>query len=296
MTGGRPAGRADAPAPPGEERAGWCTAVATIDLERPVLMGVLNVTPDSFSDGGRFLDPRAALARAERLRDEGADLIDIGGESTRPGAEPVPVEEELARVLDVIEAVARQVDLPVSVDTTKLEVARRALDAGAAIINDISGLRFEPRLADLAAGSGAGLVLMHIRGEPRTMQQEIRYDDLLKEIRSELRAAVERALAAGCAREQLVVDPGIGFGKTAEHNLSLLNRLDELTGLGPPVLVGPSRKSFIGAVLDLPVDQRVEGTLAACVLALARGARIFRVHDVRPARRALDLARAILES
>jgi dihydropteroate synthase len=274
--------------------AGWCTARRAIDLEKPVLIGVLNVTPDSFSDGGRFFGNDRALGRLDEMQAEGADVIDVGGESTRPGSSPVTEEEELRRVLPVVEAAVARFDLPVSIDTTKSGVARAALDAGAEIINDISGLRFDPGLAELAAASGAGLVLMHIRGEPRTMQRDIHYDDLMSEIVGELSESTERALSAGCRREQLVVDPGIGFGKTAEQNLVIINELDRVGGLGYPVLIGPSRKSFIGKMLGLEVGERLEATIAACVVGLLRGARIFRVHDVIAARRALDMAEAIV--
>lgn len=271
----------------------WQTSRRRIDLSNPVLMGVLNITPDSFSDGGRYLDRESAVRRLDELQEEGADVIDIGGESTRPGSEPVSSEEELGRVLPVIEAAAERVDVAISIDTTKAMVAQAALSAGAEIVNDISGLRFDSRLAGVAAESGAGLVLMHIRGRPRTMQQEIHYDDLLGEVAGELRESVRRATSAGCRNEQLVVDPGIGFGKTAEQNLTLIGQLDRIVQLGYPVLVGPSRKSFIGKTLGLGVDERLEATLAACVMALLRGARVFRVHDVRAARRALDMAEAI---
>lgn len=273
----------------------WRTSRRDIDLASPVLMGILNITPDSFSDGGRFLDAGAALAHVERLREEGADIVDVGGESTRPGAASVPLEEEVRRVIPVIEGAARRFDVPLSIDTTKSTVAKAALDSGAEVVNDISGLRYDRDLAKLIAETGAGLVLMHIRGRPRTMQVDIHYDDLLGEIVAELRDSVERARAAGCRREQLVVDPGIGFGKTAEHNLEIIDRLDRIAALGFPVLVGPSRKSFIGRTLGLDVEERVEGTIAACVVALLRGARIFRVHDVKAARRALDMAQAIVE-
>jgi dihydropteroate synthase len=274
--------------------AGWCTARRAFDLEKPVLMGVLNITPDSFSDGGRFFGHDEALRRLEEMQAEGADIIDVGGESTRPGSGPVSEEEELRRVLPAIEAAVARLGLPVSVDTTKLGVARAALDAGAEIINDISGLRFDAELAELAAASGAGLVLMHIRGKPRTMQREVHYDDLMGEIVGELNESTERALSAGCRREQLVVDPGIGFGKKAEHNLAIINELGRVGELGYPVLIGPSRKSFIGKTLGLEVGKRLEATIAACVVALLRGARIFRVHDVIEARRALDMAEAIV--
>ncbi|UCC85368.1 MAG: dihydropteroate synthase [Gemmatimonadota bacterium] len=272
----------------------WRTARRAFDLERPVLMGVLNVTPDSFSDGGCFPGQAEALRRMEEMQAGGADIVDIGGESSRPGASPVTEEEELRRVMPAVEAAARHLDLPISIDTTKSGVARAALDAGAEVVNDISGLRFDPGLPELAAESGAGLVLMHIRGEPRTMQRDIHYDDLMGEIVAELRGSTERALAAGCRAEQLVVDPGIGFGKTAEHNLAIINQLGDLLELGYPVLIGPSRKSFIGKTLGLEVGERLEATIAACVVALLRGARIFRVHDVMEARRALDMAEAIV--
>ncbi len=271
----------------------WQTSRRRIDLSRPVLMGVLNITPDSFSDGGRYVRRDAALRRLEELQAEGADIVDIGGESTRPGSAPVSEAVELRRVLPVIEAAAERVDVPLSIDTTKAGVARAALAAGAEIVNDISGLRFDPDLGSLAAEAGAGLVLMHIRGQPRTMQENIYYDDLVGEVLAELGTSVQRALRAGCRREQLVVDPGIGFGKTAEQNLVLIEQLGRLRELGVPVLVGPSRKSFIGKILGLAVEDRVEATLAACVVALLRGARLFRVHDVAAARRALDMAEAI---
>ncbi len=257
-----------------------------------MVMGVLNVTPDSFSDGGRFLHPDAAAARARRMVEEGADLVDVGAESSRPGAAAVSAGEEWDRLAPVL-ARLRDLPVPISVDTTKGEVARRALEAGAAAINDISALRFDPDVARAAAEAGAGLVLMHMRGTPRTMQADTEYDDLMGEVAGALADALGRARAAGCAAEQLVVDPGIGFGKSPEGNLEILARLDRLAPLGQPILVGPSRKSFIGAVLGLPVEERLEATLAACVAALFRGARIFRVHDPEPARRALDLAEAV---
>lgn len=256
------------------------------------MVGVLNITPDSFSDGGRFLDPAAAADRARAMVEEGADVVDLGAESTRPGAEPVPVEEEWRRLAPVLQRL-RGLPAPISVDTTKAEIARRALEEGASAMNDVSGLRFEPAIAELAAETGAGLVLMHMRGDPRTMQRDTAYHDLIGEVRDSLAASRDAALAAGCRPGQLVLDPGIGFGKSAEGNLELLARLAALRDLGLPLLVGPSRKSFLGAILGLPPEERVEGTLAACVMALVAGARLFRVHDVLPARRALDVAEAI---
>ncbi|MCR4391458.1 MAG: dihydropteroate synthase [Candidatus Acetothermia bacterium] len=261
------------------------------DLEgRVLVVGVVNVTPDSFSDGGRFFDPDAAAAHALRLAKEGADLVDIGGESSRPGAEPVPAEEELRRVLPVIERLRGRLGVPMSVDTTKAAVAEAALRAGAQVVNDISALRADPGMARVVAGHGAPVVLMHMQGTPRTMQLAPHYQDVVREVRSFLAERIEVAAAAGIDRDLVAVDPGIGFGKTVEHNLDLLRRLDELGELGRPILVGPSRKSFLGAVLGLPVAERLEATLAACAVAVARGADMVRVHDVAPVRRAVDLA------
>ncbi len=278
---------------PGDAGAAWRVRGGELPLDRPLVMGVLNVTPDSFYDGGEHLDPGAAVEQAHRMAEEGADLVDVGGESTRPGASPVEAEEEWARVGPVLEELGGG-PVPISVDTTKSEVAARALDAGAAVINDVSGLRFDAGLADLAAERGAGLVLMHMRGTPRTMQDRTEYDDLVAEVRAFLSEAVDEAGRRGCDPAQIVVDPGIGFAKTARGSLEIVGRAGEFAVRGRPVLVGPSRKSFIGEVLEVPAGERLEGTLAACVLALERGARVFRVHDVRAARRALDLAHAVL--
>ncbi len=258
--------------------------------ERVLVMGILNVTPDSFSDGGRFLDPDRAVAHALRLQDEGADIIDIGGESTRPGAEPVPLEEELRRVIPVLEKLRRKLRIPVSIDTYKAEVAEAAIELGARIVNDVTALRADPRMGEVVARAGVGLVLMHMRGTPRDMQENPTYTDVVAEISAFLRERISAALSRGIAPEQIAVDPGIGFGKKLEHNLEILRRLEEFLELGRPVLVGPSRKSFIGEILGLPVEERLEGTLAACAVAVVRGADIVRVHDVLPARRAVDLA------
>jgi len=257
---------------------------------RVLIVGILNVTPDSFSDGGRFLSPDAAVERALAMEREGADIIDVGGESSRPGAEPVPVEEELRRVLPVLERLRGKLRIPISIDTTKAEVAEVALRAGASIVNDISALRFDPAMAPVVAEFGAGLVLMHMLGTPKTMQQDPHYEDVVTEVRDFLAERALYAQSQGIPREAIAVDPGVGFGKTVEHNLEILRRLSELAELGFPVLVGPSRKSFIGAVLGLPVEERLEGTLAACAVAVVRGADILRVHDVREVRRAADLA------
>lgn len=268
----------------------------TLSLGAPVVMGILNLTPDSFSDGGELTDLPAAVARAGAMVDAGAGILDVGGESTRPGAAEVPAEEEMRRILPFLREVVGRLPVPISVDTRKAEVARAALDAGAAVVNDVSGLAHDPGMAGVVAGSDAGVVLMHMRGSPATMKERARYHDLLAEVEAELRGAVERAETAGVERERLVVDPGIGFAKTPAQNLELLARLGRLTSLGLPILVGPSRKSFIGAVLDLPPADRVAGTVAACVMGYERGARLFRVHDVEPVVRALRVAHAVREA
>jgi dihydropteroate synthase len=262
---------------------------------RTLIMGVLNCTPDSFSDGGRYADPQAALRRYNQMVADGADWIDVGGESTRPGAEPVSAAEEWRRIEPVITA-AREAGhpVPLSVDTTKYDVAARALDRGVMLINDVSALDAEPRLANLAARYRAGLVLMHMRGRPRTMQERPVYADVVAEIGTHLRAAIALAEERGVRSEQIIVDPGIGFGKTVDHNLEILRRLDALSHLERPLLIGCSRKSLIGAVLDLPVDERLEGTLALHTAAVLAGAHIARVHDVRAHVRALAMADALL--
>jgi dihydropteroate synthase len=257
------------------------------------IMGVLNVTPDSFSDGGRFFHEEDAVHQGLALAKEGADLIDVGGESTRPGSEEVPAEEEAARIVPVIEALAPLLSLPVSVDTRKAAVAEAALRAGATIVNDVTGLRHDPDVARVAADHGAGLVLNHIRGTPKEMQLDPHYDDTLSEVFTDLAESVEIALVAGVAEEKIALDPGIGFGKRVEDNLLLLRRLSELRSLGFPLLVGPSRKAFLGRILDLPVDERLEGTIGASVLAVRNGADMLRVHDVAAVARAVRIAEAI---
>ena len=265
-----------------------------LELDRPRIMGVLNLTPDSFSDGGRYQGADAALRRALEMVREGADLIDIGGESTRPGAPAVSAAEELQRVVPVIEVLRRELDLPLSIDTSKSSVAAAAVAAGANFINDISGLSFDPQMARVAAASAAGLFLMHTPGRPEVMQQHTGYSDLLGEVIASLKASLEQAEAAGIPRSKLAVDPGIGFGKDAAGNLQLLQRLRELQSLGAPVLLGTSRKNFIGKVLgQTDPEQRLFGTLATVALGVERGAQIFRVHDVRAAREAALLAWAI---
>jgi len=262
-------------------------------LGPPTIMGIVNVTPDSFSDGGRYLDAGAAIAHGLALAAEGAALVDIGGESTRPGAEPVAEAEELRRVIPVV-AGLRDAGLSaaISIDTSKVAVARAALDAGATLVNDVTAFRDEPELAALVAERGADCCLMHMRGEPRTMQSAPLYDDVVGEVLAFLERRVEYAIAAGIARERILIDPGIGFGKTVEHNLALLARLDELTVLGLPILIGPSRKSFLGRITGRMTDDRLAATIATCVLALERGASVFRVHDVRPVADALAVAAA----
>ena len=272
----------------------WRIAGAEIALAEPLLVGILNVTPDSFSDGGRFADADAALAHAERLKADGAGLLDVGGESTRPGARAVPVAEEIERVVPVITALVRRGLGPVSVDTRKAAVAQAALEAGAAVVNDVSGLAHDPALAGTVAapGGGAGLILMHMRGTPDTMDGLATYHHVAVEVAAELRAAAERAEAAGVARGAIAVDPGFGFAKNPEQNWRLLDELATIAGLGYPVVVGPSRKRFLGAATGRPVEDRDRATAAACALAWERGARGFRVHDVALAREALLVARA----
>jgi dihydropteroate synthase len=267
------------------------------DLElgqKTLIMGILNVTPDSFSDGGFFFDPNKAIAQAIKMTEEGADIIDIGGESTRPGAESVPLEEEIRRVVPVIKELIKEIHLPISVDSYKSEVAKQALDAGAHIINDISGLRFDPAMAELAAQYNVPVVVMHIKGTPKDMQQNPKYEDLIYEIKSYLEEGVGLAEKAGLKRDQVIIDVGIGFGKTVSHNLELINRLDEFHTIGCPMLIGPSRKSFIGNILDLPVQERLEGTAAAITMAVSRGVHIVRLHDCAPMKRVIQIADAIM--
>lgn len=271
----------------------WAIRGRSLALERPLVMGVLNATPDSFSDGGRHDAPERALARAEEMVAQGADLLDLGGESTRPGAAPVSPRDEAARILPTLRLLRSRLAVPLSVDTRRAEVARAALDEGAEIVNDVSALG-DPAMGGVVAEAEAGVVLMHMRGTPETMQRDPRYADVAGEVADELAAALQRARAAGIADARVVLDPGIGFAKTAEHNLELIARLGELARLGRPLLLGASRKSFIGRILGgIPAVERDAGTAAACVVGLLHGARIFRVHDARTARHALDVAEAI---
>ncbi len=266
-----------------------------LSLDRTLIMGVLNVTPDSFSDGGRWFDHRAAIAHSLEMVEQGADVLDVGGESTRPGADPVPEEEELRRVLPVIQAVVRETDVPISIDTRKASVARRAVEAGASIVNDTGGEAADPQMPEVAAETGAAVVFMHSRGTPATMRSLTDYTDVVTDVASFLEEAAERLVDAGVARDSIVIDPGFGFAKTPEQNLELLDRLDEIVALGYPVLTGTSRKSFIGAVLDLPESERVEGTGATVAWAIARGAHLVRVHDVEPIARVVRMCQAIRE-
>ena len=259
------------------------------------IMGVVNVTPDSFSDGGTFDDDAGAVRHARRLIEEGAVIVDVGGESTRPGAAPVPAEEELRRVVPVVEGLAALgLDARISVDTMKLEVARAAVDAGATYVNDVTAFRHEPELAGLVADRGLECCLMHMLGEPRTMQQDPRYDDVVSDVKAFLEERLAAAVAAGVPEERVQLDPGIGFGKTLEHNLELLRRLDEIAAIGRPVVLGTSRKSFIGRITGRDVAGRVHGTVATCVLGYERGARVFRVHDVAAVHDGLSVAAATL--
>lgn len=261
--------------------------------ERTLLMGVLNVTPDSFSDGSLYLEKEKAIAHGLKMAEEGADIIDIGGESTRPGSKPLDVEQELRRVIPVIESLAKEDLVPLSIDTYKATVARAAIEAGAQMVNDISGLRFDPGLAQVVAERGLPLVLMHMRGTPQTMQQDVHYESLFSEILLSLQGSIAEAEFAGVEPGQIIIDPGIGFGKTLEQNLLIIRNLYEFRSLGKPILMGTSRKSFIGKILNADVKDRLEGTLATVTAAVLHGAHIIRCHDVLQVKRAVDVADAI---
>lgn len=256
-------------------------------------MGIVNVTPDSFSDGGRFLDRNAAVDHAIQLAEDGADVLDIGGESTRPNAEAVSLNEELRRVVEVVAAVRKATDRLISIDTTKAEVARQALAAGADIVNDISGLTFDPEMVNVCAESDCGVICMHIRGTPQTMQDDPSYEDVVNDVCGFLSERLAALTAAGIAAERVMTDPGIGFGKTAQHNVELLSHVDALRSLGRPVLIGHSRKRFLAKVLGRPVEERVYGTIGVAVAVAAQGADMIRVHDVRATRDALLAWRAV---
>ncbi|MDP9410134.1 MAG: dihydropteroate synthase [Actinomycetota bacterium] len=279
----------------GRARAAGSTERAGALGPGPVLVGILNVTPDSFSDGGAFFDPEAAAARAATMLDEGARVVDVGGESTRPGSDPVSPDEEVLRVVPVIERLAAErPGAMVSVDTYRAATAEAALRAGAGVVNDVTALRGDPRMAPLVAEAGCPVVLMHMKGEPKTMQREPRYDDVVREVRDFLAERAEFALSAGVRPGNVIVDPGIGFGKNLEHNLELLRGLDAIVELGFPVLIGASRKSFLGKITGVQeASERVFGTVATSVVAYGRGATLFRVHDVRANREALAVAEAV---
>jgi dihydropteroate synthase len=265
--------------------------------ERPFIMGIVNITPDSFSDGGSYFSPEQAVAHGLRLAAEGADIIDIGGESTRPGAAPVSAAEEAERVLPVIAELAANIDVPLSIDTTKAEVARKALAAGAEMVNDVSALCFDPEMGDVVAAGRVPVVLMHMRGTPRTMQHDIHYQSLIDDIREFLEQRIEYAASVGIALEKIIIDPGIGFGKSIEKdNLSILKNLAAFTALGRPVLVGTSRKGFIGKLLGTPVHEREEGTAATVAIAIYNGAHMVRVHDVKSMKMVAAVASAIKKS
>lgn len=271
-----------------------CGRTVQLGLRGPCIVGILNVTPDSFSDGGRFCSVDAAVAHGLRMEKEGAALIDVGGESTRPGAPAVSEAEELTRVVPIIEALRCELHIPLSIDTTKSTVARAAVNAGAEFVNDVSGLTFDPCMAGVVAASDAGLIVMHTRGRPEVMQQDTDYEDVVAEVMSGLQRSVELALSAGVAREKIAVDPGIGFGKDDAGNLELLRCSSAFTALGCPLMLGTSRKSFIGRILNLDnADERLSGTLATVALGYASGARLFRVHDVADARQAANMAHAV---
>jgi dihydropteroate synthase len=265
----------------------------SLNLDLPCIMGILNITPDSFSDGGRFDEIEAAVAHARQMAAEGAAIIDVGGESTRPGSELVTLDEELRRVLPVIERLHEEVPLPVSVDTMKAEVARRALTGGAVLVNDVTALRHDPEMVEVVAQTGCAVCLMHMLGEPRTMQEDPHYSDVVAEVASFLEERLTWATGRGVREEQILLDPGIGFGKTVEHNLLLIKHLDKLTALGRPIVLGSSRKRFLGAILGAEPGERAAGTAAATTIGALAGAAIFRVHDVRPNLEALRVAAAV---
>ncbi len=261
---------------------------------RTLIMGILNVTPDSFSDGGLFAEVEKAVEHAKNMVAEGADIIDVGGESSRPGADTVSVEVEKARVLPVIERLAGTVEVPISIDTYKSSVARDALNMGACMVNDITALRGDPDMASVVAEAGVPVVLMHMKGTPRDMQLDPHYDSLISEITSFLSTRIQAAMDAGISQNQIIIDPGIGFGKTVAHNLEIIRRLSEFKPLGKPILIGTSRKSFIGKVLGLSTDDRLEGTAASIAVAIANGADIVRIHDVKEVARVVSMTDAIV--
>lgn len=262
--------------------------------KRTHIMGILNVTPDSFSDGGKHFDKSSAIRSAYQMVEDGADIIDIGGESTRPGSEPVPLEEELRRTIPVIETIAKDIKAPISIDTYKADVAKRALDAGASMVNDISGMRFDPEMPKIVSQYKVPVVIMHIKGNPKTMQKEPVYEALIPEIMDYLRMSIRLAVKFGIAEDKIMIDPGIGFGKTFDHNLEIIKNLNEFTLLEKPVLIGPSRKAFIGKILDdASASERLEGTAATVAISILSGANIIRVHDVKEMKKVALVADAV---
>ena len=262
--------------------------------KKTYIMGILNVTPDSFADGGLYFDKSSAIERAYQIVEEGADIIDIGGESTRPGSEPISIKEELIRTIPLIEAISKKIKVPISIDTYKSEVAKVALDAGASMVNDISGLRFDPRMPDVVSEYKVPVVIMHIKGKPQDMQQNPVYDALIPEIIDYFRMGIKIATGAGISEDKIIIDPGIGFGKTFAHNLEIINNLYEFTLLEKPILIGPSRKAFIGKILgDVPATERLEGTAAAVSISIINGANVVRVHDVKETVKVAKVADAV---
>ncbi len=262
--------------------------------KRTYIMGILNVTPDSFSDGGLYFKKDKAIKRALQMVNEGADIIDIGGESTRPGADPISIEEELKRILPIIEVLAKKIDIPISIDTYKSEVAEKAIEAGASIVNDISGLRFDKKMPEIISKYKVPVVIMHIKGKPKDMQLNPIYKSLIKEILLYLRRGIKRAIKAGIPEDKIIIDPGIGFGKTFEHNLEIINKLKNFSSLRKPILIGPSRKAFIGKILgDAIPEERLEGTAAVVAISVMHGANIIRVHDVKEMVKVVKVADAI---
>jgi dihydropteroate synthase len=268
-----------------------------LDLSsRTHIMGILNVTPDSFSDGGKFFKFEDAVARGMKMVEEGADIIDVGGESTRPESDPVSTQEELSRVIPVISSLVKNKDIPISIDTYKAEVARQALDAGAQMINDISALRFDPQMRNLVRESGVPVVLMHIKGTPKNMQKDPSYQNVIAEISQYLKESIQMARDAGIETGKIIIDPGIGFGKRLQDNLNILKNLKEFSILGCPILIGCSRKSFIGRILGLPTEERLEGSLAALAASVINGANMVRVHDVKESKRVVGILDAVLRA
>jgi dihydropteroate synthase len=262
--------------------------------KKTYIMGILNVTPDSFSDGGLYFDKSSAIERAYQIVEEGADIIDIGGESTRPGSEPISIKEELIRTIPLIEAISKKIKVPISIDTYKSEVAKAALDAGASMVNDISGLRFDPKMPDVVSEYKVPVVIMHIKEKPQDMQQNPVYEALIPEIIDYFRMGIIMATRAGVSEDKIIIDPGMGFGKTFDHNLEIINNLREFTFLEKPILVGPSRKAFIGKILgDAPATERLEGTAAAVAISIVHGANIIRVHDVKEMLKVAKVADAV---